>query len=75
MKSVASKERDHIRMQRPSHPMPVIGRGQQVHVYTGAGWSKGTVQESSRDRCSVHLSRENKTTVCRDARNIKRIND
>ena len=60
-------------MQRAPHPLPVIGRGQAVQVFMGAGWSKGTVQESSRDRCSVRLGREQKTTVVRDARNIRRI--
>ena len=39
----------------------------------GAGWSKGTVTHCDRDSVSVWLGREQRTTVCKDARNIRRI--
>jgi hypothetical protein len=69
---LAGKERDSVRMARQPTPMPIIGRGQPVDVYMGAGWSKGVVENSTRESCSVQLKRENKSTVVRDARNIRR---
>ena len=52
--------------------MPQWPKGTQVQVYCGAGWSKGSVQHSSADAVSVWLGREQRTSVCKDARNIRR---
>jgi hypothetical protein len=58
------------RWKKSRHPLPVFRKRTTVKVRMGAGWSKGIVQDSTRDRCTVWLSREQKTTVCHDARNI-----
>jgi hypothetical protein len=53
--------------------MPLFTKGTQVEVYMGAGWLKGTVSQSDKERCSVWLGKLNRTTIVKDARNIKRI--
>ena len=60
------------RLSGPIKPLPVFPRGTVVKVYIGAGWGKGTVQESSRDSCTIWLSQQRRTTRCHDARNIQR---
>lgn len=60
------------RLQGPIKPLPVFTRGTAVKVYVGAGWAKGTVNESTRDVCSVWLTQQRRTTRCHDARNIQR---
>lgn len=52
------------------HPVPVFRKRQEVKVQMGAGWSKGTVQQSDRDGCSVWLGREQRSVRVTDARNI-----
>lgn len=58
------------RWQKKPHPMPIFRKGTTVKVQMGAGWSKGTVRSSDRDRCTVWLTREQKSTTTYDARNI-----
>lgn len=58
-------------MQEPSTPLPVFRQRSEVQVYIGAGWAKGTVTESSRNRCAVHLGGQQRTVVVSDARNIR----
>lgn len=59
------------RMLGPRHPLPIYRRGQSVRVYMGAGWAKGTVDQSDRNGCTVYLSQLRRTTRCHDARNIQ----
>lgn len=56
-----------------SHPMPALRRNAPVQVFMGAGWQKGTVQESTRDRCTVWLGQAQRNTTIYDARNIREI--
>lgn len=65
-----SKRRESERLAGKPHPLPVFPRGTQVSVFMGAGWAKGSVTDSSRDRCTVWLG--SKSTTCSDARNLKR---
>ena len=60
------------RLQKRPHPLPVFPKGTAVKVYMGAGWAKGTVQQSDKDACTVWLPQLRKSTRCRDARNIAR---
>lgn len=64
--------RDGERMAKAPHPLPVIGQGQPVHIYLGAGWAKGTVHDSTRDRCVVWLAQGQRAVTCYDARNLRR---
>jgi len=58
------------RLSGPVHPLPVLRRGSEVKVYTGAGWAKGKVNNSTRDCCTVYMTQQRRTTRCHDARNI-----
>jgi len=58
------------RLAGPIKPLPVLRKGTQVKVYIGAGWAKGTVNDSTRDACTVYLTQQRRTTRCHDARNI-----
>lgn len=53
------------------HPLPVFRKGATVSVYLGSGWAAGYVTDSSRDRCTVHLAKGQRSVTCNDARNIK----
>ena len=39
----------------------------------GAGWQKGSVNQSDKNGITVYLTQLRKTTRCHDARNIERI--
>ena len=65
-----SAQTEQQRLEMPAHPMPVFRRNQDVKVFMGAGWAKGTVNQSDRGGCTVYLSQLRKTTRVRDARNI-----
>ena len=52
-------------------PMTIRRNGDIVEVYVGCGWSKGIVTMSLRDRCSVRLSKAQRTVTCYDDRNIR----
>ena len=68
------KESEQQRLSKLATPMPIFRRGTPVSVYMGAGWEKGTVTESTKDRCTVRLSRgTNRVRTCFDARNIKQV--
>lgn len=58
-------------MQLSPQPLPVYRKRSEVQVFIGAGWAKGTVTESSRNRCAVHLKAQQRTVVVSDARNIR----
>ena len=60
------------RLSGPIKPLPVFPRNTAVKVYVGAGWAKGTVNDSTRDACTVWLTQQRRTTRCHDARNITR---
>ena len=48
-----------------------LRKGTNVKVFMGAGWEKGVVVQWEKSRCTVRLSRGNKTVVCHDARNLQ----
>ena len=58
------------RMLQPAHPLPVFRKGTQIKVFLGAGWSKGRVEYSDRDRCVVFLKIGSRRVTCYDARNL-----
>lgn len=58
-------------MQQPPHPLPVFRKRDAVQVFMGAGWLKGTVLDSSRDRCTVWLGQAQRSTTVYDARNVR----
>ena len=66
-------QRDAERLQQPMSPMPSLIKGQQVEVYLGAGWAKGSVQHCDRSSVSVWLPQQRRSPVCKDARNIRKI--
>jgi hypothetical protein len=59
------------RMYQNPTPLPVFRKGTQVQVFCGAGWLRGTVEFSSRDRCVVFLKIGSRRVICYDARNLK----
>ena len=69
MKEKPNKELE--RLMKPAHPLPTFRKRSEVKVYCGAGWDKGVVEESSRDRCTVYISKRRKQVTCYDARNIE----
>ena len=68
-----ASEREQARLQMPAHPMPAFPVGTPVSVFMGAGWKKGRVTSRTRTHVSVRLDRENRSTNCSDARNIKKL--
>ena len=52
-------------------PMRSFRKGQLVKVFMGAGWSKGSVIQWTKDGVTVRLKREQRNVVVRDNRNIK----
>ncbi|MGB0873635.1 MAG: hypothetical protein ACPGSE_00130 [Synechococcus sp.] len=62
-------EQERLSM-RP-HPLPVFRKGTAVQVFVGAGWAKGSVTDSTRDRCTVWLPQGRRQVTCSDARNIR----
>lgn len=68
------KETEQQRLSKPATPMPIFRRGTPVSIYMGAGFEKGVVVESTKDRCTVRLNRgASRVRTCFDARNIKQI--
>ena len=65
-----SVQTEQQRLEMPAHPLPVLERNQDVKIYMGAGWAKGTVICSDLDGCTVRLPQLQKTVRVRDARNI-----
>ena len=70
-KPTVQKEVD--RLSGPPQPMPSMVIGTRVSVFCGAGWKKGTVTFRTSKNIGVKLDRENRSTICSDARNIKTI--
>lgn len=62
--------KEQARLEKPRWPLPMFPYGTAVKVFVGAGWAKGTVQNSTKDACTVWLTQARKTTRCCDARNI-----
>ena len=65
-----SVQTEQHRLEMPAHPLPVLERNQDVKIFMGAGWAKGTVIRSDLDGCTVWLPQLQKTVRVRDARNI-----
>ena len=65
-----SAQTEQQRLEMPAHPLPALERNQDVRVFMGAGWAKGTVICSDLDGCTVRLPQLQKTVRVRDARNI-----
>ena len=58
-------------MNQPPHPLPIMRKGTTVQVFRGAGWSKGSVIFSQKDKCVVRLYQGDKTVTVYDRRSIK----
>lgn len=56
-------------------PMRSMRKGTPVRVFMGAGWSKGTVVQWTKDGTTVRLKREQRNVVVRDNRNLKEESD
>ena len=65
-----SAQTEQQRLEMPAHPLPVFERNQDVKIFMGAGWAKGTVSRSDLDGCTVRLPQAQRTVRVRDARNI-----
>ena len=59
------------RMYQNPTPLPIFRKGTQVQAFCGAGWLRGTVEFSDRDRCVVFLKIGSRRVTVRDARNLK----
>ena len=57
------------RLEMPAYPLPALERNQDVRIFMGAGWVKGTVICSDLDGCTVRLPQLQRTVRVRDARN------
>lgn len=66
-----SAYKEYDRLSRPAFPLPRFTKGARVQVYMGAGWSSGSVIESSQNQCVVNLSMGNRLVTVRDARSIR----
>jgi len=73
VKYKASAHQNETRLLAQSLPMTIRRKGEMVEVYMGCGWSKGLVAMSSKDRCSVRITKTQVTTTCYDNRNIRSI--
>ena len=62
-------------MNQASYPLPILRKGTVVKVFRGAGWSKGSVIDSKKDRCVVRLYQGDKTVTVYDRRSIKEPKD
>jgi hypothetical protein len=71
VKFKASALKEAARLAAPPFPMDAYRKGTRVQVYVGAGWSTGTVENSSRDRCVVWLSKSQRRVSCADNRNVR----
>ena len=65
-----SVQTEQQRLEMPAHPLPVLERNQDVKIYMGAGWAKGTVSRSDLGSCTVLLPQLQRTVRVFDARNI-----
>jgi len=65
-----SVQTEQQRLEMPAHPLPVLERNQDVKIYMGAGWAKGTVIRSDAGSCTVRLPQLQRTVRVFDARNI-----
>ena len=60
-------------MQRQPFPLPIFRRGTKVKVFLGAGWSVGTVAESTQEKCIVKLKSNDRNISVFDARSIQEV--
>jgi hypothetical protein len=58
------------RMQQPPTPLPILRKGTPVKAYIGAGWGKGVVEYSDKQRCVVLLAVGNRRISIYDSRNL-----
>jgi hypothetical protein len=58
-------------MQQAPTPLPIYRKGAHVEVFLGAGWGKGGIEYSDRDRCIVFLKVGQRRVTCYDRRNIR----
>lgn len=58
------------RMSRPPQPLPVLRRQSKTRIYTGCGWTKATVMESSSSALTVKTD-AGKTVTVFDQRNVE----
>jgi hypothetical protein len=63
--------KEAARMAASPLPMDAYRRGTRVAVYLGAGWSTGTVESSTRERCVVWLGKAQRRVSCSDNRNVR----
>ena len=50
--------------------MTILRKGTEVKAYMGAGWTKGTVVESTKQYCTVYLTQGRRQVTVRDQRNL-----
>lgn len=71
IKHKPSAHQNETRLLAEPTPMKARRKGEQVEVYMGCGWAKGSVVTSSRERCGVRLAKTQSMTTCYDDRNIR----
>ena len=59
------------RMLGPVQFQTALRKGQNVKIFMGAGWEKGSVVQWEKSRVTVRLARGGRNTVCHDARNLE----
>ena len=69
-KPAPSASKRSERMSRPPTPMNVLRKQTEVKVFMGAGWTKGTVVESTKQYCTVYLTQGRRQVTVRDQRNL-----
>ena len=69
-KPAPSASKRSERMSRPATPMTILRKGTEVKAYMGAGWTKGTVVESTKQYCTVYLAQGRRQVTVRDQRNL-----
>ena len=69
-KTAPSASKRSERMSRPATPMTILRKGTEVKAYMGAGWTKGTVVESTKQYCTVYLTQGRRQVTVRDQRNL-----
>lgn len=67
-----STQTEQQRLEMPAYPLPAFESDQDVKVFMGAGWTKGSVVRSDLCSCTVRLPQLQKAVRVFDARNIIR---
>jgi hypothetical protein len=68
----ASAHKEASRLQGSPLPMSLYPRGTRVQVYMAGGWALGSVDNSTKEKCSVFLAKQQRMVSCTDNRNLRK---